>query len=81
MAEAVAGFRERFSEAADLFVGCDADNAGRIACSDRIVGNVVRDHAAGADDAAAAYFDAGTDDHAAAQPAVVADLDALFLCP
>ena len=35
---------------------------GRVAGSDRIVGNVMRDHAAGADDAAAAYLDARTDD-------------------
>ena len=62
-------FLERFLEVVDLFVGCGADNAGRVAGSDRIVGNVMRDHAAGADDAAAAYLDARTDDHAAAQPA------------
>ena len=72
-------FLERFLEVVDLFVGCGADNAGRVAGSDRIVGNVMRDHAAGADDAAAAYLDARTDDHAAAQPAVVADFDARSL--
>ncbi len=45
-------FLERFLEVVDLFVGCGADNAGRVAGSDRN-GNVMRDHAAGADDAAA----------------------------
>ena len=64
-------FLERFLEVVDLFVGCGADNAGRVAGSDRIVGNVMRDHAAGADDASFSDGNAGQDNDAAANPAAV----------
>ena len=49
----------------------------RVSCHRRVVRDVLGDHAAGPDDAALANRDPGADDDPAAQPAVLADADAV----
>lgn len=49
----------------------------RVSCHRRVVRDILGDHAAGSDDTSLANRDPGADDDPAAQPAVLADADAV----